>query len=155
MKKNRGIRKENFGNVWMLSEFFLYLQSVCDWASFYTCMKWLPCKEARKSCGHVQTIQFSKLKSGKFERRMNGSYCLSESTPVYGVDSSFIFSFLRVLPEPNLQESDGRRGSHHSFFSLMNHYELVRFANFSYLCKMIGRKKREKSCPMQPLTSCN
>ena len=82
MKKNRGIRKENFGNVWMLSEFFLYLQSVCDWASFYTCMKWLPCKEARKSCGHVQTILFSKLKSGKFERRMNGSYCLSESTPV-------------------------------------------------------------------------
>ena len=130
MKKNRGIRKENFGNVWMLSEFFLYLQSVCDWASFYTCMKWLPCKEARKSCGHVQTIQFSKLKSGKFERRMNGSYCLSESTPVYGVDSSFIFSFLRVLPEPNLQGSEESRGSHH-LFSLMNHYELVWFADFS------------------------
>lgn len=115
MKKNRGIRKENFGNVWMLSEFFLYLQSVCDRASFNTCMKWIPCKEARRSCGHVQAILFSKLKSGKFERRMNGSYCLRESTPVYGVDSSFIFSFLRVLPEPNLQESVKCRSSHHSF----------------------------------------
>ena len=115
MKKNRGIRKENFGNVWMLSEFFLYLQSVCDRASFNTCMKWIPCKEARRSCGHVQAILFSKLKSCKFERRMNGSYCLSESTPVYGVDSSFIFSFLRVLPEPNLQESVKCRSSHHSF----------------------------------------
>ena len=56
--------------------------------------------------------------------------CLSESTPSYGVDSSFAFSFLRVLPEPNLQESEESRGSHH-LFSLMDHYELVWFAEFS------------------------
>ena len=43
--------------------------------------------------------------------------CLSESTPSYGVDSSFAFSFLRVLPEPNLQESEESRGSHHLFFT--------------------------------------
>ena len=43
--------------------------------------------------------------------------CLSESAPSYGVDSSFEFSFLRVLPEPNLQESEERRGSRHSFFA--------------------------------------
>ena len=115
MKKNRGIRKENFGNVWMLSEFFLYLQSVCDRASFNTCMKWIPCKETRRSCGHVQAILFSKLKSCKFERIIFVSHCLPESTPVYGVDSSFIFSFLRVFPEPNLQESVKCRSSHHSF----------------------------------------
>ena len=50
--------------------------------------------------------------------------CLSESTPSYGVDSSFTFSFLRVLPEPNLQGSEESRGSHH-LFSLKSHYELV------------------------------
>ena len=33
------------------------------------------------------------------------------------MDSSFIFSFLRVLPEPNLQESDEGRDSHHSFLA--------------------------------------
>ena len=43
--------------------------------------------------------------------------CLSESTPSYGVDSSFAFSFLRVLPEPNLQGSEESRGSHHPFFT--------------------------------------
>ena len=43
--------------------------------------------------------------------------CLSESTPSYGVDSSFAFSFLRVLPEPNLQGSEESRGSRHSFFT--------------------------------------
>ena len=61
--------------------------------------------------------------------------CLSESTPSYGVDSSFTFSFLRVLPEPNLQESEESRGSHH-LFSLMNHYGLVWFADFPYLCPL-------------------
>ena len=33
------------------------------------------------------------------------------------MDSSFAFSFLRVVPEPNLQESEESRGSHHSFFT--------------------------------------
>ena len=42
---------------------------------------------------------------------------MSESTPSYGVDSSFTFSFLRVLPEPNLQGSEESRGSHHLFFT--------------------------------------
>ena len=51
------------------------------------------------------------------------------------MDSSFAFSFLRVLPEPNLQESEESRGSHH-LFSLMSHYELVWFADFSYLCPL-------------------
>ena len=63
--------------------------------------------------------------------------CLSESTPSYGVDSSFTFSFLRVLPEPNLQGSEESRGSHH-LFSFMNHYELVWFADFSYLCRRLA-----------------
>ena len=63
--------------------------------------------------------------------------CLSESTPSYGVDSSFTFSFLRVLPEPNLQGSDESRGSHH-LFSLMNHYGLVWFADISHLCRRLA-----------------
>ena len=46
------------------------------------------------------------------------------------MDSSFAFSFLRVLPEPNLQGSEESRGSHH-LFSFMNHYGLVWFAEFS------------------------
>ena len=62
--------------------------------------------------------------------------CLSESAPSYGVDSSFAFSFLRVLPEPNLQGSEESRGSHHLFL-LMDHYELVWFADFTYLCNLI------------------
>ncbi|WP_293527348.1 hypothetical protein, partial [Prevotella sp.] len=40
-----------------------------------------------------------------------------------------------VLPEPNLQGSEESRGSHH-LFSLMNHYGLVWFAEFSYLCPL-------------------
>ena len=53
------------------------------------------------------------------------------------MDSSFTFSFLRVLPEPNLQESEESRGSHH-LFSLMNHYGLVWFAEFPYLCRRLA-----------------
>ena len=49
---------------------------------------------------------------------------MSESAPSYGVDSSFIFPFLRVLPEPNLQGSAERWDSRHFLF-LVNHYGLV------------------------------
>lgn len=38
---------------------------------------------------------------------------------------SFLFSFLRALSEPNLQESGERRKPYHSFFIPMNHYGLV------------------------------
>ena len=59
--------------------------------------------------------------------------CLSESTPSYGVDSSFTFSFLRVLPEPNLQESEESRGSHHLFclWTIMNLFSSQIFLIFA------------------------
>ena len=68
------------------------------------------------SCGHEQTIQFCRLKSGKLKRRKNEKL-LERVYAVIGVDSSFAFSFLRVLPEPNLQGSEESRGSHLSFFT--------------------------------------
>ena len=78
--------------------------------------------------------------------------CLSESAPSYGVDSSFAFSFLRVLPEPNLQESEESRGSHH-LFSLMNHYELVWFTTIQYLCPIEAAPKHNIQASLMILPS--
>ena len=78
--------------------------------------------------------------------------CLSESTPSYGVDSSFTFSFLRVLPEPNLQGSEESRGSHH-LFSLMSHYELAQFAEFSYLCRRLAAPQHNIQASLMILLS--
>ena len=79
-------------------------------------LKSLRCRETRYSCGHEQAIQFCRLKSGKLKRRKNANL-FERVYAVIGVDSSFAFSFLRVLPEPNLQGSEESRGSHHSFFT--------------------------------------
>ena len=85
--------------------------------------------EARQSCGHEQAN--SSVSWNLVNWNVEGTrICLSESAPSYGVDSSFIFPILRVLPEPNLQGSVERRDSRHSFFAC----NLARSADFLYLC---------------------
>ena len=94
--------------------------------------------------------------------------CLSESTPSYGVDSSFAFSFLRVLPEPNLQGNEESRGSHHSFFTyeplwtcLVRRYFLplqldtLAFGQFesSFHCARLHFLCRRKTCTHAPTRS--
>ena len=102
---------------------------------------------ARMSCRHEQANRFCKLKSGKLKRRKNANL-FERVYAVIGVDSSFAFSFLRVLPEPNLQESEESWGSHH-FFLTMDHYGLVWFTTIQYLCPLkvndsLFRQKQEQ-----------
>ena len=67
--------------------------------------------EARQSCGHEQAN--SSVSWNLVNWNVEGTQiCLSESAPSYGVDSSFIFPILRVLPEPNLRGSVERWDSH-------------------------------------------
>ena len=103
--------------IWWLIRFLIHLPLVSDRAGESPRLKSLRCRETTKSSGHEQAIQFCKLKSGKLKRRKNANL-FERVYAVIGVDSSFAFSFLRVLPEPNLQGSEESRGSHLSFFYL-------------------------------------
>ena len=118
--------QEFLPKVWRLTQFFLLLR--VGMAAAVTAVA----DNARMSCRHEQANRFCKLKSGKLKRRKNANLFERVYT-VIGVDSSFAFSFLRVLPEPNLQGSEESRGSH-LLFSLMNYYELVWFTTIQYLC---------------------
>ena len=84
-------------------------------------------------CGHVQAIRFCKLKSGKLRRRKNGKLFERVRTITYMVWiplSYFLFyGFYQSLTYKKVM----MEGIHTILFYLVNHYELVRFAEVSYL----------------------
>ena len=58
----------------------------------------------------------------------------------------------RTEVEPNLQGSEESRGSHH-LFSFMNHYGLVWFADFSYLCRRLAAPQHNIQASLMILLS--
>lgn len=114
--------------VWWFVRLFIYLRLVSDRAGESSRLKLRPAQGYKISCGHEQTIEFRKLKSGKLRRRKNENLFERVRTSLW---CGFLFHifFSTGLPEPNLRGSGERRGSHLSF-SLMNHLGLVQFMNY-------------------------